>query len=204
MTARMIKPQSDPHRYCFCGRAFDAKMEHAAADDRFALAFFQYAGAQFHLPIDGHGFEIVDLEGAGHKCERRRPVVQSVARFAAIVGERGPDRVAIDHRGDGAAVYISGMSDVIRLGLPVTQHIVAFPSALDLQAVRVERTAAEAVNLENILQWSIHLCIPPDRPEIPFKAVRRQGTASAASKSVGKLRQAPAFDYGSHYRSRAA
>jgi hypothetical protein len=43
------------------------------------------------------------------------------------------------------------MSDVIRLGLPVTQHIVAFPSALDLQAVRVERTAAEAVNLENIL-----------------------------------------------------
>lgn len=98
------------------------------------------------------GLEVVHRQARGDVRRRPGRGVRGDAFLAPVGRERRPDGMAVDHRGDGAAVDDARMADVVRRRLPPAHQLVAVPAALDLQSVLVERATAEAVHLQDILQ----------------------------------------------------
>ena len=133
--------------------------------------------AQFQLRVDGGGPQVVHVQRRCDKAQRRlgvhRPILGPVQR-----GGRGARRVAIDQRRDQPAVDVAGDRRVIRPRLKMADSLIAFPVALDLQAVLVQPAAAVALgNVVGVVvlkgSW-FHICIVPDflelsisRPALP-------------------------------------
>src|SRR4029079_12861861 len=84
--------------------------------------------------------------------ERRRAAAEVVPGRAAMRRERRPDRVAIDDRRDRAAVDDARKCDALGTPLADADELVAVPAALDAEALRVERAAAEAMHGQPVLQ----------------------------------------------------
>src|SRR5690242_12800096 len=151
-TARMSACSPHAHGDDLGGGALDLALAHAARDDRFALAVRDDARAQLERSGDRCRPEVAHVQASRDDRERRRAAAEVVPGRAAMRRERRPDRVAIDDRRDRAAVDDARKCDVVGTRLPDADELVAVPAALDAQALRVERAAAEAMHGQPVLQ----------------------------------------------------
>lgn len=161
----------DSHSDHLRTRAHDAVLHKLTHYDGLALALIDNLGAQLHVLINGRGLEEVNGQLSGDEHEGWWSVLQRMADVAASGSQCRPYRMAIDHRGDCAAVDVTRVSDVIRLGPPSAHQIFAVPMAFDLQPMGIERAASKAIHFQNVLQCTASVGVDDrglDEPRLAY------------------------------------
>src|SRR5678810_483173 len=116
MSAQLLHANGDD----FGGSALHRPLPHAAGHDRLAHTVFDHPRAELQRPLDPRRREVAHVQAGGDDGERRRAAAQVVTCLAAMHRQRCPDRVAVDDRGDRAAIHESRKAYVLGPGMPDT------------------------------------------------------------------------------------